>query len=267
MPPNPDGGAGWDPSQGGGAASSTSSAAHSLWDLSGLNDKAPITVLFGAGHLPRNLPEEDRQAAQNPVLGLPADLVKRPITLFGSDPKAYLAFQQALFAGGFYGAASAKSIPWGSDPAGATYDAWKRVLSAAQQAQAAGIRLTPDEVLARGAQAGTSGPQAKAPMVIQTTDPALLAGLVQRAAQDALGRNLSKAEVDSFVQSFHNQERAYSQKRYQAEQNTTGASFELSSPDASAQAQQFVEQGHPAEAANNMEADYIGVLQRMLRGG
>jgi hypothetical protein len=205
--------------------------------------------------------------------GRPEDLIKKPILLFGSDPKGYLAFQQALFAGGFYGDASPKSIPWGADPNGSTANAWKRVLIAAQQAQAAGLGLTPDDILARGVQgrkaADAGMPASKAPLVIQTTDPAVLSGLVQQAAQAALGRNLDPGEVQKFITSFHMQEEAYSRQRYKAEQDAsgTGATYRLSQPDASADAQKFVGDAHPTEAGANDLADYVGVIHSLLNRG
>jgi hypothetical protein len=211
------------------------------------------------------------QSASPPITGSAADLVKYPITLYGSDPKAYLQLQQALYAAGFYGSTPASSIPWGSDPQGTTYDAYKKVLIATQQAQAVGLDITPSEMLSDAVkrhQAATAGATVPKPgLVIQQSDPAVLRGLVQQAAQEALGRNLSADEVNSFVESFHRQEAAYSKKSYEAQQNTTGSTFTLTQPDANAQAKEFVEGGHPQEAGGQDLAGYIGVLQSLLNGG
>jgi hypothetical protein len=223
------------------------------------------------------------QSATLPVTALPrpvtdkdpagtlGDLVKRPIQLFGSDPKGYLQFQQALFAAGFYGATPASSVPWGSDPQGTTYDAWKKVLIAAQQAQSAGLQITPDELLldaVKRHQAATAGADVPKPgMVIQYSDPAVLRGLVQQAAQASLGRNLSAQQVNQFVQEFHAQEAAFSKKAYSAQQDTSGKEFDLTQPNASAQAQEFVSQGNPTEEGGQLLASYAGVLQHMLSGG
>ena len=272
-PKQPDGG--WDPSAGGDSAGTTGSARTTLWDLNGLNEKVPIIVDYGSSMTAASrsrLDPYDRDLAERSatpaVPGLPADLVKRPIQLYATDPKAYLDFQRALFAGGFYGSSSPTSIPWGSDPTGATYDAWKRVLTAAQQAQASGLNVTPEQVLAQGVAqhkaATAAGP--KNPLVIQQTDPAVLRGLVQRAAQSSLHRNLSDAEVASFVRAFHEEEAAYSKRRFAAQEDQTGGTHTLVAPDASAQAEEFVQGGHSAEASNEREADLIGVLQQMLGG-
>jgi hypothetical protein len=283
MAPKPDGGqgTGWDPSQGGttpGTGAGSSSARTSLWDLNGLNEKVPIIIQYGerdaARRVPRQLDPYDREGAiaqrSSPTPGMPADLVKRPILLYGQDPKAYLAFQQALYAGGFYGSASPNSIPWGSDPTGSTYDAWKRVLAATQQAQSAGINLTPEQVLQQGVEQHTAAqkgmPVPKNPLIIQQSDPATLAGIVQQAAQDALGRNLSDGEVQSFVKSFQQQEAAYSKRRYNATEDQSGGTHTLVAPDPEAQAERFVEKGHGGEADSEDAADYIGVLYNLLGG-
>ncbi len=214
------------------------------------------------------------QSATPPVTGSAGDLVKYPITLYASDPKGYLQLQQALYAAGFYGATPASSIPWGSDPQGTTFDAYKKVLIAAQQAQAAGYNITPTDLLTdavkrhQAAQAGI--PAAKNPLIIQYSDPAVLRGIVQTAAQEALGRNLSADEVDSFIQSYHRQEAAFAKKNYEAQQDTTGGTHSfngLSEGSAEAQAKEFVQGGHPQEAGGQDLASYVGVLQQLLNGG
>jgi len=261
-----------------GDSSGSSSPRTGLWDLSGLDEKNPIIVRGATGmsaqsrsHLGIGDQATAEKSAAPPITGSAADLVKYPITLYGSDPKQYLQLQQALYAAGFYGSTPASSIPWGSDPQGTTYDAYKKVLIATQQAQAAGFNITPTEMLSDAVarhKAATAGAQVPKPgLVIQQSDPAVLRGLVQQAAQEALGHNLSKDEVNGFVESFHRQEAAYSQKAYAAQQNSTGATFQLTQPDASAQAKEFVEGGHPTEAGGNRLADYVGVIQSLLGNG
>lgn len=268
-----------------GDSSSGTPARTGLWDLSGLDQKTPILIQHG-GVPTKHLDPGDAAIASKyqPVSALPGtppegsgllgDLVKRPIQLYGTDPQAYLQFQQALFAAGFYGSASASSIPWGSDPQGTTYDAWKKVLIASQQAQSAGIDITPDELLTdavkrhQAAQKGIGIP--KSPLVIQQTDPATLRGIAQQAAQDALGRNLSTDEVNQFVEAYHRQEAAISKQTYQASQDTSGGTHvinNLTDGSAKAQAEEMVEKAHPVEAGANRLAQYVGVLQQLLSGG
>lgn len=249
----------------------SSSAQKSLWDLNGLDNTKEITYQYQPAlgvNNPRaaNIPEGDQEKSLKPEV-----LMRRPIEYYYKDPAKYLEFQQRLFAGGFYGATPASSIPWGSDPQGTTLDAWKKVLIAAQQAQTAGYNLTPDQVLQQGIEQHTAAvknaPVSKPALIVQYSDPAVLTGLVQQAAQASLGRNLSKDEVNRFVQEFHAQEAAYSKKNYQAQLDQTGKTFNLTQPNPQAQAEQFVEQGHPQEAGGQLLAGYVAQLQSMLNGG
>jgi hypothetical protein len=243
-----------------------------LWDLSGLNNN-PIINQHGLGaDNPRgaNVPAGDQKKYGHTVdYSLPEDAVKLPISLYSTDPKKYLQLQQRLFQGGFYGATSASSIPWGSDPTGSTYDAYKKALVAAQQAQYIGNPMTPDEIIDQAITEHQAA-QATAPkpgMAIQTTDPAVLRGLVQQAAQASLGRNLSADQVNRFVEEFHAQEQAYSKQAYAAQTDQSGKSFNLTQPNATAQAQEFVDQGNPTEEGGQLLASYVGRLQQMLNGG
>ena len=52
-----------------------------------------------------------------------------------------------------------------------------------------------------------------------------------------------------------------------AQQDTSGKEFDLTQPNASAQAQEFVSQGNPTEEGGQLLASYAGVLQHMLSGG
>jgi hypothetical protein len=256
--------------------SSSSSPRTGLWDLSGLDPKSPIFArvggrFSGTSHLEGADRAIAEKSAVTPITGSVADAVKYPIDQYTKDPAGYLKLQQAMFAAGFYGSTPASSIPWGSDPQGSTYDAWKKVLIATQQANAVGLDITPTDLLddaVKRHQAATAGAQIPKPgLVIQQSDPAALRGLVQQAAQEALGRNLSTEEVNSFVDSFHRQEAAYSKKAYAAQQDNTGSTFQLTQPDANAQAKEFVEGGHPQEAGGQDLASYVGVLQQLLNGG
>jgi hypothetical protein len=269
-PPQPDGGFNI-------PQKDTSSGAYgqnSLWDLSGLSTDPIITQAASHFNGINRLDPGDRAIAERSTAeqnGLPSDLVKYPIDLYAKDPKAYLALQQQLYQGGFYGSTPASSIPWGTDPAGSTYDAYKKVLIAAQQAQAIGHSLTPDQVLAQAIQqhqaAAAAGPSGKPGMVVQYSDPAVLRGLVQQAAQASLGRNLSTEQVNAFVNEFHAQEAAFSKKNYAAQLDQTGKEFDLTQPNAAAQAQEFVDQSNPKEEGGQLLASYVGRLQQMLSGG
>lgn len=248
---------------------------NSLWDLGGLSSDPIIDTQGISGDNPRlaNLPAADvknRKELQTRFHAtLPQDAVALPIKLYSTDPKKYLELQQRLFQGGFYGATPASSIPWGTDPAGLTYDAYKRALAAAQQAASIGHPMTPDEIIDQGIKdhqaAKAAGPQSG--QVIQLTDPAALRGVVQLAAQAALNRNLSKDEVDRFVQEFQAQQIAYGKQLNAAQADQTGKTVTLTQPDPTAQAKEFVEQGHPAEQGGELLASYADKLISMLNGG
>ena len=129
--------------------------------------------------------------------------------------------------------------------------------------------MTPDEIIDQAITEHQAA-QATAPkpgMAIQTTDPAVLRGLVQQAAQASLGRNLSADQVNRFVEEFHAQEQAYSKQAYAAQTDQSGKSFNLTQPNATAQAQEFVDQGNPTEEGGQLLASYVGRLQQMLSGG
>jgi hypothetical protein len=284
-PPKPDGGF-VIPAPGGDG----SSAQDSLWDLGGLQTTDPKTgqpslIMTGLPTRPRGASRQldpyDRENQQSqfnaeaaPVLRTPLELVQYPIKLYASNPAEYLQLQQALFAAGFYGSTPASSIPWGSDPQGTTYDAWKKVVIASQQAQQAGYNITPTDLLNdavarhKAAQKGIAVP--KAPLIIQQTDPAVLRGVAQTAAQAALGRNLSASEVNSFVEEYHKQEAAISKQNYEAQQDQTGGTHtitNLTEGSAQAMAEEEVKKNHPVEYQGQQLAGYIGVLQQLINGG
>lgn len=268
--PKPDGGE-WDDTKAAAGATTSGSAAKTLFDLGDLDPKSPLIIDYGrpASKLPRQLPQEDRdRAARAPSLGLPEDLLKNPVKLFATDKKAYIGLQRAMFAAGFYGSASAESIRFGADLT-ATQKAWLGVLTATAQAQAAGHELTPDDVISQSIEGRAAGetPGEADPEIIQLSDPRLIAGTAQKAAQSALGRNLDDGEIKSFIAHFQAEQSAYSKKRFAASQAKDGGSLTLTEPDLGAAATAAVEEGHGTEIAANNMADYIGVLERMLGGG
>jgi hypothetical protein len=99
----------------------------------------------------------------------------------------------------------------------------------------------------------TGGPQ-RAPL--QLTDPATLQHTLQSAAQNALGRNLSKAELNHFVHAFHGQE----QDAY----DTSGKGQTYTNPDVAGEAMSFVDSGHTAEEHQFQEAGYVDVINKMF---
>lgn len=91
---------------------------------------------------------------------------------------------------------------------------------------------------------------------LSLTDPAELEQTLQSAAQQDLGRNLSKAEVGVFVKAFHGKERsAY---------NSAGAGGTYTSPSVSGQALDEVDAGHSAEEGQKLTASYMDEISSML---
>jgi hypothetical protein len=263
-----------------GYESSTTSSQKSLFDTGNL-DMDPttggLTVDYGshpATGITKHLPAGDVAYAEahgrSPTIALTPDdfeaLLQRPIALFSKDKKKFLQFQQMLFMAGFYGSASAESVHFGS-PTPATQMAWLHLLEATQMAQKSGRNVTPDELLEQavtGAKAA-AGTRPAPPLILEHADPKDVAGMLQRAAQDALGRDLSDAEVAHFISSYRAQEDAFSRSRYTAQNATTGT-FNVTAPDLESQAKSFVKSGHQAEATQQTDADYIGALEQMIGG-
>lgn len=81
-------------------------------------------------------------------------------------------------------------------------------------------------------------------------DPALLRSTVMSAAQAALGRGLSSAQLDKFVAQFQG-----AQASYQQSANST-----IVRPDAVAQAGVFAQQAAPQQYANHQAQGYMNAL-------
>lgn len=271
MPPNsPTGDGGWDPAKDAPTTASSGSASKGIWDLGDLDPKTPITIDYGNPYsrMPKQLPAEDRdQASRAPSIGLPADLLKQPIRLFAQNKDGYLILQHALFDGGFYGTASSTSIAFGAG-IDATLTAWRRALTATAQAQSAGLNLTPEDVIRQAAEdrRKAAGKAPTGPLIVEHEDPHALAGMLQQAAQAALGHDLSDQEVEHFISEYKSAEDAYYKQRLVAS-NATAGRVDLTRPDPSAQAKSFVQGEHGTEAAGDNLANYVGALEGMLKGG
>lgn len=267
----------WPPTGGpaagsGGTTTTSGSAQTSIFDIpTGLKPDSQITTDYGRTRrdLPGRLDQYDRQIAEKslrpPVVGRLEDALKEPITAFAKDPKKYLNLQRALFAAGFFGDTPEKSIQWGAGVE-QTMAAWRRVIIATAQAQAAGQSLTPVDVMNRAlegrkASAGPGG----ASLVRQHEDPKAVAGILQRAAQASLGRNLSTAEVEHFISEYRSAEDAYYTQGEKAD--VTPGIHNLTKPDLEAQADAFVQGGHGTEMAGESMGAYADALLRMVEGG
>lgn len=125
--------------------------------------------------------------------------------------------------------------------------------------------------------------KAQAPTQIQNTwtDPDALASTVQASAQASIGRNLTDDEIRSFIGVFQREESAYNQAKYQAEATKQGVHLtdsghiystnnpvnnqaDVTAPDATAEAEQFVQQRMGQEAAGQSAAGYVNVLSSLI---
>lgn len=279
MPPLPSDG-GFHPENAAATGSSTTGTAQSsLFDSGTLDTSKPIVIDYGAHPsraLARHLPAEDRSRDPFPVPAFDPNnpsatafqsLLSRPVTFFTQDKAAFLDLQRQLFIGGYYGATSESSIPWGSFTS-ATQQAWLHLLEATQMAQTSGAHLTPDDVLAQAVAARTAnqGKAPASPLLIQHEDPKAIAGALQQAAQATLGRDLSDAEVEHFISEYKAAEDAYGRQRQSATDATAGQRVDLTAPNLTGEATAFVKDQHGAEAGAQNAADYVGALRQMIGG-
>jgi len=261
----------WDPNAGSANSAEVTSAVTDVWGLDPDTAGSAITVDYGSRSPKRLDPYDTRiaDASRAPSQSTYADLMANPMSLYQSDPKAFLTLQQAMFAAGFYGTTDPKSVQWGQYT-DQTVSAWRKVLQSTLQAQSAGYNLTPEEILRRGISgakaAGAGAGTGKPPKVIDYTDPAAIAGAVQSAAKTALGRNLSDAEVKHFVSEFRAAQTTAGDRAYAAQTAAPGTTVAAGQPDLSSRAEQYVKERHGTEIQGNEMADYVGVLESLLGG-
>ncbi len=185
--------------------------------------------------------------------------------LYATNRAGYIALQQKLYAGGFYGQASPQSIGLGAYTQ-TTVAAYRAAVLAAVQSANSKTPITFDELLDQNA----ARPQAKTThpgFVAQYSDPQTVAALAQRAAQTALGRNLDTATVGQFVAEFHRAEQEWNASQKQAALTAASGTdvATTAQPSAEAAAAQFVQKGPMGtEAAGNNLADYVRVLESMV---
>lgn len=187
--------------------------------------------------------------------------------LWAADKAGYTALQQKLYRAGFYG--PNPPATWGALDQD-TVNAYRTAVLRAVQLAEAKTPVTFEELLA---QDGLGPGQAKKPtpgFIAQYSDPQTVAGIAQRAAQTALGRNLDPAQVKAFVAEFHAAEQRWNaSSKAAAQTSATGQDAQVTSaPSAEAAADQLVHRGGLGnEAAGNNLADMFGVLQQMVGGG
>lgn len=218
------------------------------------------------GGMPR---VEPSNAANGVAVGDTVESIMRKFELmpYGKGSEEFLQWQRMLYKAGLYGSTKLSEVAWGSFD-GPTEDALGKALRRVARANEAGAPISLTEYLDklgadRDKAAKQYGPGAD-PTLRQFENPRVVAGFLQQAAQAALGRNLTKDEIDHFVSEYHASEEQY-YKTAESAQRTPGT-HDLTKPDAATAAQDFVQAGHAAEAGGQGLAGFFQTLQGMIGG-
>lgn len=283
-PPKPDGGIPNFDDISSGAASAGTTAKTDIWSIPGDLAGKQIYTSYPSSvnqQTKRHLEGADQDILQasgtlqgekfgiDPNTSTPNNTYALPISMFGDNPADYVLLQRQLYAAGYFGAKALTSMRWGGDVAG-TMEAWTALLRDTVQQQTLGRHVTWQDVLKQTIETtkkagGVPGSGAQKPAsVFSYTDPAAIAAQAQQAAQAVLGHNLSDDEIKHFVSEFHAAELKYSEEQNAVRLDTTGGSYNVTQPDLSSQAQEFVEEGHGTEAAGNRMSDYVSALEQMV---
>lgn len=261
-----------------GAVGSSSDAGPA--DIWGLGKRAKNQIFLGTtgGRAPRpgqtapqpGQPMEDPGAAPIPRFTTALEAMQQLPKLYAANRAGYIALQQKLYRGGFYGqTASPQSIGLGAYN-DQTINAYRSAVLKASQFADAATPVTFDELLAQSSGLPPAKKRIQPGFVAQYSDPQVVAALAQRAAQTALGRNLTTVEVQAYVREFHAAEQAWNADQKAAAQTAaTGTDVATrQAPSAEAVAEKFVQRGsRGTEASGNRLADYVNVLREMVGGG
>jgi hypothetical protein len=277
----PDGGvpAPYDPNAAAAASSSSSSGPADIW---GLGTKADSRIFLGVNQPPldgrRDAPAIFRAnevpmpkpppGGYGPQTRSALEAMQELPKLYAANRAGYIALQQRLYQSGFYGSASPQAIGVGSYNE-QTVAAYRAAVLAAAQLADSGTPVTFDELLDQKdpAAAGRAQKQVQPGFIAQYSDPQTVAAIAQQSAQAALGRNLSTAEVKTFVAEFHQAEQRWNSNQKTAAQTAAGGKDTATTPapSASAAADQFVQQGgRGTEATGNRLADYAGIIESLV---
>lgn len=179
-----------------------------------------------------------------------------------TNPKAFAQQQLEMYQAGFYGTGPPRFGVFTTDDLGAlkgafsSYSAVVNPKSPTPLTFADYMDHAARQVMANGGPGGGGGGGGVSRAPLQLTDPTALNQTLQSAAQSALGRNLSDAELKTFVNHFHGLERnAY---------NTAGAGGTYTSPDVTGQAMTEVDKQHSAEEQQKLAAGYEDTIQQLL---
>lgn len=264
----------------GDAGSSSSAGPQDIW---GLGERAKAPVFLGTVEAPFGgrrdapailraneveQPPMPKSGAYGPQFTSAVEAMQELPKLYATNRAGYIALQQKLFRAGFYGAATPQSIGIGAYNA-QTVNAYRSAVLAASQLADAKTPVTFDELLAQRNPAAGGDTAIQPGFIAQYSDPQTVAAIAQQAAQTALGRNLSTAEVKAYVAEFRSAEQRWNADRKAAEGTSrAGKDTQVTSaPSAQAAADSYVQRGaRGTEATGNKLADYVNVLRGLVGG-
>ena len=207
------------------------------------------------------------------------DIMKQFAGLSYNNPSQFLAIQALLHQAGY--------LP-GNPQAGFTAETQKAIASAMveylQLSQGAGVPVpffTGDPhnpgFLERKAETNMTQnpPTGKTPAppqkpVIQLSDPQTLALYAQKAAQAALGRDLTKEDLQKFIDAYHGQEEASQQSAYTATQQAAAGqnpAAVIDKNDPRASAITYATAGHEKEFGQHQIQGYTDAFLNMFLSG
>jgi hypothetical protein len=255
----------------------------SLWNLpsymlSTNGNKAPV-LWFDTGHHAEKVhvpgpgehsgPGSDiTQVHSFDINATPEQIMKQFAAMSQNDPQGFQAIQKQLADAGFYGSTSNVYGGWNKQTEGALRDAMIQYLKVSQGAGAAVsftqfLANSSGENLANGvnpAGGGSASSTAKVPHPT-LTDPDQLTFYAQKAAQAALGRNLSQAELTQFIDQFHQQQIDSFNQSY------SGTGNPIDKTDARSSASAFVSQDFKPEMQKHQVQGYADAFLNMFLTG
>jgi hypothetical protein len=192
-------------------------------------------------------------------------------SLAATDPAQLAQYQLQMWQSGLFGSGKKLSDitlgKWTPDTAAA----FKKLVSSYTQADSLGGLSTQQKSVFNYLDDLSANPvgeaatqQQKPTTVNQYTDANSIVASAQSAAQAALGRNLTDDQVKAFVNEFHASQVQYNAAANKAQQDTSGGTFNLTQPDASADAQAYINQNFGTEQGAKRMSDYVLALEQML---
>jgi hypothetical protein len=200
----------------------------------------------------------------------PEQVMKEFVTKSQTNPDEFRALQHLLADAGFFGVDSHIYGGWNTQTEHALASAMEKYL---QVSEGAGVPVSFMQYLQNTADAntangnagiagggGSGGSIAKVPHPT-LTDPDQLTFYAQKAAQAALGRNLSQPELTQFIDQFHQQQIDSFNQSY------SGTGNPIDKTDARSSASAFVSQDFKPEMQKHQATGYADAFLNMFLSG